>query len=91
MHALMGTTARSSAMRKKLASRFNSPLAKTLRGARRLTNHLVRDRSGVSATEYGLLLAGVALIVLVAVFAMGDALDGVFQHVRSVLAANAAS
>jgi Flp pilus assembly pilin Flp len=47
---------------------------------------IIHDRAGVSATEYGLLLAGVGLLVLVAVFAMGDTLDGLFIHVGSVLA-----
>lgn len=77
-----------SAMRTKPALRFGSPWAKTVRGVRDLTNRLARDRSGVTATEYGLLLAGVAIMILVAVFAMGDALDGVFIHVGSVLREN---
>ncbi|GAB3266031.1 Flp family type IVb pilin [Nocardioides dilutus] len=34
---------------------------------------------GASAVEYGLLIAGIAALIVVVVFAFGDALQGVFQ------------
>ncbi len=66
-------------------------LARSWYRTRTITKQLTADRSGVTAIEYGLILAGVSVLILVTVFAVGNELDGVFQHVRSVLAANAAS
>ena len=37
----------------------------------------------MSAVEYGLLLAGVGLLIMIAVFEMGDALEGLFNHIRT--------
>jgi len=34
---------------------------------------------GASAVEYGLLIAGIAALIVVVVFAFGDNLQGVFQ------------
>ena len=34
---------------------------------------------GASAVEYGLLIAGIAALIVVVVFAFGDALAGVFE------------
>jgi len=34
---------------------------------------------GASAVEYGLLIAGIAALIVVVVFAFGDALTGIFQ------------
>ncbi|MCL8027042.1 Flp family type IVb pilin [Nocardioides bruguierae] len=40
----------------------------------------VRDEErGASAVEYGLLIAGIAAIIAVAVFAFGDTLSGLFD------------
>ncbi len=50
---------------------------------RRRWTKLLRDESGVSAVEYGLLLAGVGLLIMIAVFEMGDALEGLFNHIRT--------
>ena len=44
---------------------------------------LFHDDSGATAVEYGLILAGLSLLILIAVFAMGDALEGLFNHVRT--------
>jgi len=37
------------------------------------------DERGASAVEYGLLIAGIAALIVVVVFAFGGALQGVFQ------------
>ncbi len=51
-------------------------------GSRRLGNLLGDQRrleSGASAVEYGLLIAGVAAMIVVAVFAFGGGSNGLFQ------------
>ena len=50
------------------------------------------DDRGASAVEYGLLIAGVAAIIVVAVFAIGSVTDGAFKEtcVQFDSAANAA-
>lgn len=37
------------------------------------------DERGASAVEYGLLIAGIAALIVAIVFIFGDALSGVFQ------------
>lgn len=44
------------------------------------------ETDGATAIEYGLILAGVALFILVTVFAMGDALDNLFTAVQTKFA-----
>ena len=53
---------------------------------RRRFAELRHDDSGATAVEYGLILAGLSLLILIAVFAMGDALEGLFNHVRTTFA-----
>lgn len=36
---------------------------------------------GATAVEYGLMVAGIAVVIIVAVFALGDILDGLFTDV----------
>jgi pilus assembly protein Flp/PilA len=38
-----------------------------------------RDERGASAVEYGLLIAGIAALIVVVVFAFGDSLQGIFE------------
>ena len=45
-----------------------------------------RDSSAATATEYGLMLAGIAVFILVAVFAIGDELDNLFTVVQTRVA-----
>jgi pilus assembly protein Flp/PilA len=47
------------------------------RGSGRLSGR--RPESGASAVEYGLLIAGIAAIIAVAVFAFGGGATGMFQ------------
>ena len=42
---------------------------------------LVRDRSGATAIEYGLLAAGISVVIIATVFLLGDELDAAFQGV----------
>ena len=37
------------------------------------------DERGASAVEYGLLIAGIAALIVVVVFAFGDTLTGIFS------------
>ncbi len=50
---------------------------------RRRFAELRHDDSGATAVEYGLILAGMSILILVAVFSVGDALEGLFNHVRT--------
>ena len=43
----------------------------------RIRQHLKREE-GASAVEYGLLVAGIAAIIVVAVFALGGIVNGAF-------------
>lgn len=45
-----------------------------------------RDEKGASAVEYGLLVAGVAAAVLVAVLAMGGIFESVFDSISTAIA-----
>ena len=51
------------------------------RMALRVATRKVREDEGQSMAEYGLILAGVAVVVMVAVLALGDAINGAFESV----------
>ncbi len=42
---------------------------------------LIRDESGATAIEYGLIAAGIALAIIIIVGQVGQSLDGVYQRV----------
>jgi pilus assembly protein Flp/PilA len=46
----------------------------------------VADENGASAVEYGLLIAGIAAVVMVAVYAIGTTLSTKFNAVNTQLA-----
>lgn len=48
-----------------------------------LLRRWARDEAGVTAVEYGLILSGVALFILVSVFLVGNALDNMFHAVQT--------
>jgi pilus assembly protein Flp/PilA len=50
------------------------------RGLGRLGTHRRRLERGASAVEYGLLIAGVAALIVIAVFAFGGGSSGLFQN-----------
>ena len=45
----------------------------------------VNDEEGASAVEYGLLIAGIAAVVMVAIYAIGTALNTKFTAVQTQL------
>lgn len=50
-----------------------------------------RDEAGASAVEYGLLLAGIAALVVVVIFAFGNSVNAIFGNSCSTLAASITS
>jgi pilus assembly protein Flp/PilA len=46
---------------------------------------LLRDDSGATAIEYGLLAALISVAIIVTVSSLGTTLDGVFNHVDTEL------
>ena len=44
-----------------------------------------RDERGASAVEYGLLIAGIAALIVVVVFAFGDTISGIFENTDSAI------
>jgi pilus assembly protein Flp/PilA len=46
---------------------------------------LVWEDDGASMVEYGLLVAGIAVAVIVLVFTLGDSIAGLFQQVVDAL------
>lgn len=51
----------------------------------------VRDESGATAIEYGLIAAGIAVVIIGAVNALGSDLKTTFNNVAGKVAANNAS
>ncbi|HEY7764525.1 MAG TPA: Flp family type IVb pilin [Aestuariivirgaceae bacterium] len=45
----------------------------------------LKDESGVTAIEYGLIAAGIGVAIVVIVFEVGTALTGIFQEVENKL------
>ena len=46
----------------------------------------LRNSDGATAIEYGLIAAGIAVAIIVAVFALGDELEKFFNAIQSQLA-----
>ena len=51
-----------------------------------LTSHDRNRDEGASAVEYGLLVAGIAAVIIVIVFALGGTLTGLFSGVNTCIA-----
>lgn len=49
------------------------------------TQRFLRDEEGVTAIEYGLIAALIAVVIIGAVAAVGTGLDGVFQGIADCL------
>jgi pilus assembly protein Flp/PilA len=49
------------------------------------------NERGASAVEYGLLIAGIAALIVVVVFAFGDSLKGIFTDTCSKVTQSATS
>jgi pilus assembly protein Flp/PilA len=52
-----------------------------------LFSRFVRDESGATAIEYGLIAAGIAVVIITAVQLIGTNLSGTFSKVASSVAA----
>ena len=53
-----------------------------------LTARMAKDERGASAVEYGLLVAGIAAVIVGIVFILGDNLQGAFQTTNDSIEAN---
>jgi len=51
----------------------------------KLFARFVKDNSGATAIEYGLIAAGISVAIIVAVNGLGTTLNGVFTSVNSQL------
>ena len=51
----------------------------------KLVLHFLKDNSGVTAIEYGLIAAGIAVVIIVAVQATGTSLNQTFNSVSGAL------
>lgn len=43
----------------------------------------VKDESGATAIEYGLIAAGIAVVIIIAVQTLGGTLNGVFETINN--------
>ena len=62
-------------------------MAKRIETLRRQVRRLSRNREGATALEYSLIAAGVALAVLLSVFAAGETLNQGYEDTASQMAA----
>jgi pilus assembly protein Flp/PilA len=53
-----------------------------------LVSRFVKDESGATAIEYGLIAAGISVVIIAAVKALGGTLNGVFEGINGKLAGN---
>ena len=53
---------------------------------KKLIVRFVKDESGVTAIEYGLIAGLISVVILVAVTAIGTSLQGLFQTIATALA-----
>ena len=53
-------------------------------------NELMADEGGASAVEYGLLVAGIAAVIVIIVFSLGGVVKAAFQKVCTQMNNNAA-
>lgn len=51
----------------------------------KLISRLLRDESGATAIEYGLIVALIAVVIITAVTAVGTSLSGQFSNVNTSL------
>jgi pilus assembly protein Flp/PilA len=52
---------------------------------RRIIAKFVKDESGATAIEYGLIAAGISVAIIVAVNSIGTSLNGTFGNVNTQL------
>jgi pilus assembly protein Flp/PilA len=51
-----------------------------------LVTRFLKDESGATAIEYGLIAAGISIAIIATVGALGTSLNNVFKHVSDELA-----
>ena len=49
------------------------------------TSRFLKDESGVTAIEYGLIASGIGMAIILAVFNVGSTLQGIFTNVETKL------
>ena len=54
-----------------------------------IRNFMKKDEDGASAVEYGLLVAGIAALIVLIVFAFGGVIKGVFKGTCDTIKTNA--
>lgn len=47
------------------------------------TRNALESEEGATAVEYGLMVAGIAMLIIIAVWALGDNLSELFENVAS--------
>jgi pilus assembly protein Flp/PilA len=52
---------------------------------RTLFQRFVKDESGATAIEYGLIAAGISIAILTVVTTVGQSLEGMFQRIADAL------
>ena len=50
--------------------------------------HLLRDKKGATAVEYGIMVAAIAAVIIATVFAIGVQVEGAFDSVLQCLLSN---
>jgi pilus assembly protein Flp/PilA len=66
-------------------SRRQAPLPDREKTMHFLFRHFIKDQSGVTAIEYGLIAALVAVVIIGAVTALGTSVQSTFNTVANVL------
>jgi Flp pilus assembly pilin Flp len=54
---------------------------------RHFLTRFAKDEAGAAGVEYGILVAAISAGIIVAAFAIGDRVEGAFDHVRDELVA----
>jgi pilus assembly protein Flp/PilA len=57
---------------------------------KKLINWLKKEESGQGMVEYGLIIAGIAIVVMVVIFTLGDQIAALFNQVVGQLGGGAA-
>ncbi len=52
--------------------------------------HLLRDKKGATAVEYGIMVAAIAAVIIATVFLVGEQVDIAFNTVLSAMVASTA-
>ena len=55
-----------------------------------IINWLKKEESGQGMVEYGLIIAGIAIVVMLVIFTLGGQIKALFEQVTGQLAGNAA-